>query len=62
MTDTSTNAELEIELAYLPKRLSPDLLASSPTRIVDMYLSTEDDLLTNYAYGKRERSTRLPKR
>jgi len=46
MTDTSTNAELEIELAYLPKRLSPDLLASSPTRIVDMYLSTEDDLLT----------------
>lgn len=40
------NIETEIEVAYLCKELPAELLTDIPTRITDIYLSDEKDLLT----------------
>jgi adenylate cyclase len=53
MTDISNNAELEIEVTYLPKQVPDGLLAGSPTRIVDIYLSGEGELLTKLRLRQR---------
>lgn len=62
MSDTATNAELEIEVAYLPKRVPEDLLTGSPTRIVDIYLSAENDLLTKLRLRQKGKKYEITKK
>lgn len=46
MDKMQPGAEVEIELAYLPKWLPEELSTVTPTRIADVYISSEADLLT----------------
>lgn len=46
MSETIADSEVEMELAYLPKQLPPAIQKVTPQRVIDIYLSDENDLLT----------------
>ena len=53
MSDNSA-AELEIEVAYMPKELPSELLSGKPVLIVDVYLSDETDLLSKLRLRQKD--------
>ena len=61
MTDT-VEPELEIEVAYMPKELPPELLKGNPTRIVDIYLSAETELLSKLRLRQKGESYEFTKK
>jgi CYTH domain-containing protein len=62
MTNQTNGAELEIEVAYLPHALPDELLVGTPTQIVDIYLSPEDDLLTKLRLRQKGDAYELTKK
>jgi adenylate cyclase len=62
MTESGSNIELEIEAAYLAKRLPEGMSGAVPVRVLDIYISDDTDLLTKLRLRQKGDTYELTKK